>query len=283
MAILAYQAGGNYYFNKVKYSDNVKRGLDWLVEQQGDDGRLFGNNRWPHSGWYEHGIGTFALADACATALASRQTIDSRYLEATKRAVKFQEKHQYAQGGWQYALDSPRGGDTSVTGWQILALKSAIEADIDVEPETMQRVLTFYEKCGNPQTGHTSYKLSGGSTTPLRTAVGLVVQQFIAKKPNSPLAKGAAEFLRPQAKRLGATGDFYTLYNATLGMYLTGGDAWTDWNNHVRDAVLKRQVREGCARGSWMSKYGRTLDTAWAVLTLEVYYRYATEKTGKGK
>jgi hypothetical protein len=33
MAILAYQAGGHYYFNKAKYSDNVKRGLDWIVQE----------------------------------------------------------------------------------------------------------------------------------------------------------------------------------------------------------------------------------------------------------
>ncbi len=223
------------------------------------------------------------MADACATALASHQKIDPRYLEATKRAVKFQEKHQYAQGGWQYALDSSRGGDTSVTGWQILALKSAIEAGIEVAPETMHRVLGFFEKCGNPQTGHTSYTLTGGSTTPLRTAVGLVVQQFIAKKPDSPLARGAAEYLRPQAERLGNTGDFYTLYNATLGMYLAGGDAWKDWNSHVRDAVVKRQVTAGCERGSWLASGGRTLDTAWAGLTLEVYYRYAPAAKTKPK
>jgi hypothetical protein len=83
MAILAFQAGGNYYFNKQKYSDNVKRGLDWLVEHQGEDGNLFGVQAVnSHDSWYSHGIGTFALADACATALASRETIDPRYLAA---------------------------------------------------------------------------------------------------------------------------------------------------------------------------------------------------------
>jgi hypothetical protein len=61
-----------------------------------------------------------------------------------------------------------------------------------------------------------------------------------------------------------------------MAMFLTGGDAWTNWNDAVHDAVLQRQEQSGCQHGSWSGKYGRTLATAWAVLTLEVYYRYAT-------
>lgn len=283
MAILAFQAGGNYYFNNQKYSDNVRRGLDWLVAQQGKDGRLFGVQKANgHSGWYTHGIATFALADACATAKASREAIDPRYLAATKRAVEFMERHQYARGGWRYTLTSRQTGDTSVTGWQILALKSAIEAGIEVSPATMQKVLKFFEDFAVPRTGQTGYATRGRGTL-LTTAVGLIVQQFITDKPNPLLIKNAAQVLRGRAAYLGQHGDFYTLYNATLAMYLTGGDAWTDWNNNVRDAVVKRQVKTGCERGSWYRKYGRTLDTAWAVLTLEVYYRYATEKEEKDK
>ena len=66
-------------------------------------------------------------------------------------------------------------------------------------------------------------------------------------------------------------------------MFLAGGKPWEEWNRRVREAVIARQEKTGCARGSWFDAigtshartYGRTLDTAWAVLTLEVYYRYA--------
>lgn len=275
LAILAFQAGGNYYFNDQKYSDHVKKGLDWLVGHQGADGRLFG----PQHTWYQHGIGTFALAEACAVALANDEVPEPRYRIAAERAIKFMEKHQYRQGGWQYSLDSQGIGDTSVTGWQILALKSALEAKIEVSSKTMDRVRKFFVTCGDPKTGRTGY-MSRGLGTDLTTAVGLVVQEFIVKKPKSPFALKAAAALRKRAREgIGQTGDFYTLYNATLAMFLARGDAWDEWNDNVRDAIVKRQIKKGCERGSWYHNYSRTLDTAWAVLTLEVYYRYATDST----
>jgi hypothetical protein len=279
LAILAFQAGGNYSFNCEKYSAQVTRGLDWLVKQQKTDGSLFGP--YPYT-WYQHGIATFALAEACAVALANDEEPEPRYLNAARRAVKFIESHQYARGGWQYLLDNDGNGDTSVTGWQVLALKSAQEAKIDVSPGTIQRVQQFYESCGNPATGLTGY-MDNSPHTDLTTAVGLVVQIFFLHKPDSPLARKAALHLKDQASTLGVGGDFYTLYNGTLGMFLSRGDAWKQWNLGVRDAVVGRQEKSGCARGSWSDGYGRTLGTSWAVLTLEVYYRYATEDAAGGE
>jgi hypothetical protein len=292
LAILAFQAGGNYSFNCEKYSAQVTRGLDWLVKQQKSDDSLSGRPFGRQAVWYEHGIATFALAEACAVARANDEEPEPRYLDAARRAVKFIESHQYAHGGWQYALDSDRNGDTSVSGWQVLALKSAQEAKIDVSSGTIQRVQEFYESCGDPATGLTRYMTRTDRITALTTAVGLVVQNFILQKPNSPLARKAALHLKDQASTLGASGDFYTLYNATLGMFLSGGDAWKQWNLGVRDAVVRRQEKNGCARGSWtdlpppsrsFTRYRPTLSTAWAVLTLEVYYRYATEDAAGGK
>jgi hypothetical protein len=278
MAILAFQAGGNYYFNGRKYSAQVRRGLDWLTTRQKQDGCLFGS----HFTWYEHGIACFALAEACAVARAEGREPEPRYLDAARRAVTFTERHQYQGGGWRYALDSTGSGDTSVTGWQVLSLKSALEAKFDVAPETMRRVGQFFENCGDPATGRTGYVSRGGGTE-LGTAVGLIVQEFILAKPNSPLARNAIRYLAQRAEQgIGTSGDFYTLYNATLAMFLAGGNSWQQWNSQVRDAVVRRQQRDGCARGSWTDGYGRTLGTAWAILTLEVYYRYAA-RTGTVK
>ncbi len=280
LAILAFQAGGYYDFNgksnerpeAERYSQVVQRGLDWLVEHQGEDGRWFG----PVATWYEHGIATFAMTEACAVAYANRREPNPRYLYAATKAIKFLEDHQYEQGGWQYAIDSRGTGDTSVSGWQALALKSALEAEIPVAPEAMSRVKYFFEQSWNPNTGETQYMPKYGSATPLTTAVGLIVQHFIAKSPDSTIAVKSAEFLTPKAAAgIGRTGDFYTLYNCNLAMFLAGEDVWTNWNGAVRDEIIKRQITTGCARGSWIDSYGRTLDTAWAILALEVYYRYS--------
>ena len=40
LALLALQASGNYESNEEKYSSQVKRGLDWLIDHQQPDGAL---------------------------------------------------------------------------------------------------------------------------------------------------------------------------------------------------------------------------------------------------
>lgn len=78
LALLAFQAGGNYWFHVPNtkdaelYVDHVKSGLDWIVQNQKPSGGLHdaGSANTGQYFMYEHGIATFALAEACATAKA---------------------------------------------------------------------------------------------------------------------------------------------------------------------------------------------------------------------
>ena len=67
LALLAFQAGGHFYFNDRKYSPVVRRGLDWLVKHQQADGGLFPsrdrNRMFERNYMYEHGMAAFALSE----------------------------------------------------------------------------------------------------------------------------------------------------------------------------------------------------------------------------
>ena len=71
------------------------------------------------------------------------------------------------------------------------------------------------------------------------------------------------------------------LGDGPCGMFLAGGPDWDRWNKVVRDQVVRRQVKAGCERGSWPpddrwgASGGRVYSTSLAILTLEVYYRFA--------
>ena len=55
ISVLAFQAGGNYYFNHNKYSEQVRKGLDWIVGRQAANGMLSTGGT-HHDYMYEHGI-----------------------------------------------------------------------------------------------------------------------------------------------------------------------------------------------------------------------------------
>lgn len=304
LAVLAFQAGGHYYFNQHQYSDNVKRGLDALVAQQGLAGELVGSlntladkpgeqSRYDRCYMYEHGIGTFALAEACALAKASGQTPDEKYLAAAIKAVQFIESQQHDDGGWRYSPKKGDSSDCSVSGWAMLALKTAREAEIKVDDDVIKRMVAFFKDRADPLTGRTHYVGVSYGTDAL-TGVGMMVDQFVLNDPQSKLVELAAPHLAELAQDTWGGGhqgqsDFYLWYNCTLAMFQAGGDPWNHWNAVVRDHVHKLQVGgETCPRGSWEpnSRWGgaggRIYSTALAVLTLEVYYRFAREQPGKG-
>ena len=301
LAILAFQAGGHYDFNNHLYSERVARGLAYLIERQGPDGELVGSLNGRGDGperaaagfeqryMYEHGIAAFALCEACAVAKASRRSPSPKTLEAAVRAVKFIESQQHDDGGWRYTPARGEPSDTSVSGWSMLALKTAREAEIALDEQTMPRLVAFFDRELEPLTGRTHYMLSLFNTDAL-TGVGMLVDEFVLLKRDTRRIALAAPYLAEAAEdRWGphkdAPADHYLWYNCTLAMFQAGGEPWRRWNAVVRDRVISLQESGAeCRRGSWPphdrwgDTGGRIYTTALAVLTLEVYYRFAQER-----
>ena len=75
----------------------------------------------------------FALAESCAVARAAGRHVDERYLNATTKAIKFIESQQHDDGGWRYNPIKSEPSDASVSGWSMLALKTAVEAGVQVD------------------------------------------------------------------------------------------------------------------------------------------------------
>ena len=290
LALLAFQAAGHYYFNGQKYSDNVAKGLGYLVEMQASDGSIVGPKNptseqiaagaiFDPNFMYEHAIATFALCEACAVAIAGGKEPDPRYQTAAANAVSFIEKGQHDDGGWRYTVDPRDPSDSSVSGWVMLALKTAREAKIGVSAKTISRMMEFFTSLYTD--GRTYYQPTTAGTDAL-TGVGMMAVVFFEHKLDSPVVKSGAAYLANNTDdHVFNLSGYYRWYNCTMAMFQVGGEPWKRWNDAIRDRVVAMQVQgEGCDRGSWPTNDvqsawgGRNYTTALAVLTLEVYYRF---------
>jgi uncharacterized membrane protein len=239
LALLAFQAAGHYHFNGQKYSDNVTKGLDYLVQMQAPDGSIVGpKNPTPEqvtggapferNFMYEHAMATFALCEACAVAIAEGKEPDPRYQKAAASAVSFIEKIQHDDGGWRYSVDAHEASDCSVSGWVMLALKTAREAKVDVSPQTISRMMDFFAAHymddrkevakvpiiwdWNSQvlrtyhgTYYVDYRQLGGPiqvTSDAMTGVGMMAVEFFDHKLDSPIVQWGAPYLAEKAGAL---------------------------------------------------------------------------------
>lgn len=298
LALLAF-LGKQNTLTEGPYSDNVRRGLRWLVAQQRtfrwdeftnrselqkwteedivDEGYLGGQAN-KFCGMYCHAMATFALGEAYAV---SRNDPEAQWLrKPLEDAVNFILTAQLHDGGWRY-LKGEGSGDVSVLGWQIMALKSAELAGLPMPPVTRQRIIQFLtDNASGTQGGLASYR-HGERASPTMTAESLFCRQVLglASQQSSKVSEEAVNYLlfhRPRRTEL----NYYYWYYGTLAMYQHGGPAWEEWNTATRDLVISEQEKNGPLTGSWAPKDtwsgygGRIYSTAVATLCLEVYYRY---------
>ena len=123
LALLPFLAAGQTHKSKGPYRDTIAKGLAWLIKQQRADGDLSGGCGKP---MYAHGLAAIVLCEAYG------MSRDEHVGLAARGAVAFIQRAQnQATGGWRY--HPGESGDTSVFGWQIMALKSAVLAGLPVE------------------------------------------------------------------------------------------------------------------------------------------------------
>src|SRR5262249_38147433 len=164
------------------------------------------------------------------------------------KAINFIE---YAQdpgkGGWRY---SPRSdSDTSVTGWQLMALKSGQMAGLSVKSETLQKCDKYLESCEGNKSAKTNgtieYPPRAGPTEAM-TAVGLLCRQYLGVNPRNESLQNGVDYLK---KHPPGTVNLYYEYYATQVMHHMGGEAWQFWNlgkdgtgkGGIRDTLIARQ------------------------------------------
>lgn len=202
---------------------------------------------------------------------------------AAQYAVMFIEAAQHAGGGWRY---QPReAGDTSVVGWQLMALKSAYLAGLEVNPRTLNRTIKFLDFVSEDRLGSCYGYTHGRKTSyldvnfPIKatTPIGLLCRMYTGWEHKRPaLALGAERLLVHARPKMG----LYHYYYATQVMHHYGGQPWEIWNKWMRDYLVQSQSQTGSELGSWyldgpFDDAGRLYCTALAAMTLEVYYRYS--------
>jgi hypothetical protein len=285
LALLAF-LGAGYTHESGKYRDTVSAGLAHLIAEQKPDGDLFsGGSRYV---WlYSHGIAAIALCEAYA------MTRDPQLRGPAQRAIDFIVAAQDRQdGAWRYAPGI--GSDTSVAGWQLMALKSGELAGLHVPHETYQRLQGWLQGAqAKDGTGRFIYRPNSqiaGQRQPnnAMTAEGALMMLYLDWDPAHPEARRTADYLMQHLPSFGAPGritrDAYYWYYGTLVMFHMGGSHWSAWNSRMLPLLKDSQVKQGPLAGSWNPagelpdrwgrEAGRIYVTAMHLLILEVYYRH---------
>ncbi len=281
LALLAF-LGAGYTHAKGPFRSTVYGGLKWLKSNQKPNGSF---------GWhtfYEQGIAAMAVSEAYGL------TREPGLGRMAQKAIDYIVKVQPAHGGFRYrGAVAKNEGDMSVTGWQIMALKSAVCSDLDVPYTAFERAKVFLKNSFR-QYGGSSYLVGRKDHAPAVTAIGMLSRQFIGGAGyDDEITRSANYLMAHENKVKGAgrgknrlVGDLYYTYYSVLAMFQYGGKAWAGWNKLFRDTLVRAQVHktyEGkrYVRGSWDPKNhqwgrrgGRVYCTAMAILSLEVYYRF---------
>jgi len=268
MALLPFLGAGNTH-KKGAYKKQVEAGLYYLtraIKVKGATGDLTD----PGGRLYSHGLAAITLCEAFA------MTKDRQLMAPAQMSLNF---IVYAQdpvgGGWRYT--PKQAGDTSVVGWQLMALKSGHMGYLQVPPATIQGCYKFLDSVAANSGATYGYTTPGaGQAT---TAVGLLCRMYMGWKKEEPALQRGVDQL---AKWGPSKGNMYYNYYATQVMRHTGGKRWDVWNKELRDyLVVSQEKGNGHSSGSWTigsdhgaRSGGRLYTTTLATMILEVYYRH---------
>ena len=274
LALLAFLGAGNTHQSGT-YREEVRRGLNWLTGNQKEDGDLFPvPSEFAH--FYSHGIAAIALCEAYG------MTKDPELRDPAQRAIQFIIQSQHPKfGGWRY--EPQFESDTSVSGWQLMALKSGQMAGLKIPASAYKGVETWLASVENKDApGRFRYHPST-EVTETMTAEGLLMRQYLGADRTDSAVQAGASYLRQRLPRSDVRNSYYWYY-ATQVMFHLQGEHWQEWNAALRELLVQTQEKGGPARGSWDpaapvkdtwgQSGGRHYVTCLNLLMLEVYYRH---------
>ncbi len=303
LALCAFLGAGYTNRGKHPFAKVVSRGLRYLKNIQDPEG-CFGP-RSTQQYIYSHATAALAMVEAYG------MTGSPIWKGSAQRALDFIALSRNPYFVWRYGV-KPGDNDTSVTGWMMMALKSAAlinqdaikrgrKAPLVLDTSAFDGVRAWLDKVTDPDSGRVGYVQRGtGSARPQElvdrfpsekseamTAVGVLARIFAGEDPNKSaiIQKGAAlcANLPPTWNASDGSIDMYYWYYGTLAMFQVDGKPWKTWRAAMDKAIVQSQRKDTdwCLYkgswdpiGPWGHDGGRVYSTALMAMCMAVYFRY---------
>ena len=313
LAVLAFTGYGHTHHDGLhpEYVEVLRKAVKYLLKVQVRSNDPTMNGRYgsgDHEQWtYDHAIATLAMGD-----LLNMSGDHIGLTRSVRDATKLCLRAQNDGFGWRYGI-RPGDNDTSVTGWMVLALKTAKSANLDIPKAEFDRAfrgaLRWFDRA-TAASGKTGYMVPGDEGSRLAkvypepypyskelscmTAVGVLCRLFAGESRKSDTIRSGVDFLMrsppswlEQKGRSTSTVNLYYWYYGSYALFQFGGGDWRNWNDAMQDALLSTQRQGNIDEdgswdpiGEWGVAGGRVYSTAIGAMTLEVYYRFQRTQEG---
>lgn len=272
LAGIAFMADGHTP-GRGAYGENVSRALNFLLDNCNENGLIAGEAA--SSPMYGHGFGTLFLGEVYGmTSGGGDTTLAARTHQALVRAVRLIETTQNEEGGWRYN-PLPYDADTSVTICQIMGLRSARNAGLDVSKSVIDKAVKYVQSCQNADGGF-RYQASQLASLWPRSAAGVASLYYAGMYTDPGIERGLNYLVANALPKSGKNPPnslhyFYGQYYAVQTMFLAGGDHWARWWPLIRAEMLETQRPDG----GWDDmSVGEAYGTSMALIILQMPKRY---------
>ncbi|MEO2011886.1 MAG: prenyltransferase/squalene oxidase repeat-containing protein [Pirellulaceae bacterium] len=265
----------------------MEKALSFVLHEDRQDGNGYYGAK-DGSRMYGHGIITLMLTEMLG--MSSNLEQDRQLHERCQKAIDLiltSQQHPKAvqfRGGWRY-MPKSSDADLSVSVWQLMALRSAKNDELDVPASAINDAVAYLKRSyaspldrnGIPDNRASGFCYTPGQTNPTftMTAAGLLAMQVCGEY-ESPLVMGASDWLLEHPPKWTERFCSYGTYYYAQGMYQRGGKHSEAARQLVEAMLHEKQAKNGSwtAANSSEKNLGSVYATAMAVLSLSVKYHY---------
>ena len=256
-----------------QYQLAVSRGLSWLLAQQKPDGELSGKLG-RNCRMYAHAIAAIVLCEAYGMTKDPKLAIrrSGPWTSSWPRSTSPQ-----AAG----ATIRKQAADTSVVGWQVMAMKSGQMAALNVSQDSLDLVHKWLRSVEGKGAGIGTFRYQGSyQITPAMTAEGLLCLEYLGAQPGDPRLQSGVKYLLAAPAAQGGRNELLLVLRHPGHVSCPGRRLAAVESGPPRHARGQTQVKTGHLAGTWDPadqwdyQAGRIYASSLRLLALEVYFRH---------
>lgn len=263
--LMAFQAAGQLP-GEGEFGKTVTAGLQYLLDSIQADGIIGDRDNGKYM--YNHGVASIALAELYG------QTKSPLIRPRLERAVQIilssqnDDRRDVNFGGWRYR-PMIYDADVSVTVLQVVALRGAKNAGLNVPQSTIDNAVVYIRKCFDASSGGFVYRPQDRRKGPgfARTAAAIYSLQVCGLYEDPLVRQGAGYMMANLNDRLWYTyGNFY----AAPALYMIGGETWRKYYSYTRNFLVQHARQQGQAY-YWEPNLDRQRGNEGALYNTAVY------------